>query len=277
MRFLVHHRTLYRYAAPVRLGPHVLRFTPRGDGATVRSRSLIVAPEPAIRRERIDRYGNTVTELEFEGTCTRFCIDSMFDLETVAPPRAVAVALPRLPWPSAIEADLAIYRDPGADDHDTVRAFAHDLAEASGGSALAFLDRLNHTLHRRTRHHIRDGGFAQSAAVTLATAAGACRDTAVLFIAAARSQGIPARFVSGYQARAETADGRRHLHAWPEVHLPGLGWRGFDPTHGLAVEDGHVALAAAPDQAGTMPLEGGYFGDGVTSTLEYVVRIEAEG
>lgn len=275
MRFLVHHRTRYRYSAPVRLGPHLLRFNPRGDGATVLARSLIVAPEPIAWREVIDRFGNPVTELDFEGTSTQLCIDSTFDLETVPPPEPDGIALPDLPWGATASPDSANYL--ATDGDATVAAFAHDLAEASGWSALGFLDRLNHTLHARTRHHIREGGFAQSPAVTLATGAGACRDTAVLFIAAARAVGIPARFVSGYQARAETADGGRHLHAWPEVHLPGLGWRGYDPTHGLAVEDGHVALCAGPDQADTMPLEGGFWGDGITSTLEFVVRIEAEG
>jgi transglutaminase-like putative cysteine protease len=95
-----------------------------------------------------------------------------------------------------------------------------------------------------------------------------------LFMAACHSLGIAARFVSGYQAHADTPDGQRHLHAWPEVFLPGLGWRGFDPTHGLAVTDGHVALCAAPNQAATMPVDGGFYASGVTSTLEYKARIE---
>ena len=90
---------------------------------------------------------------------------------------------------------------------------------------------------------------------------------------ACRSLGIAARFDSGYQAQADTPDGRRHLHAWPEVFLPGLGWRGFDPTHGIAVTDGHVALCAAPDQADTMPVEGGFYGEGITATLDYRVEI----
>lgn len=94
-------------------------------------------------------------------------------------------------------------------------------------------------------------------------------------MAACCSLGMPARFVSGYQAFSERLDNRRHMHAWPEVFLPGLGWRGYDPTHGEAVADGHVGLAAAPDQAATMPVEGGFWGDGVTSTLEYRLDIEA--
>jgi hypothetical protein len=43
--------------------------------------------------------------------------------------------------------------------------------------------------------------------------------------------------------------------------------------HGVAVTDGHVALCAAPDQAATMPVEGGFYGNGVTSTLDYRVEI----
>ena len=84
------------------------------------------------------------------------------------------------------------------------------------------------------------------------------------------------RFVSGYQAQAETVDGQRYLHAWPEVFLPGAGYRGWDPTHGTRVGEGHVALCAAPTQAGTMPIEGGFSFDGtvVNSTLDFSVRID---
>ena len=39
-------------------------------------------------------------------------------------------------------------------------------------------------------------------------------------------------------------------------------------------EPEHVALAAAPDQAQTMPVEGGYWGEAVESTLSYAISIE---
>jgi len=97
---------------------------------------------------------------------------------------------------------------------------------------------------------------------------GVCRDATNLFLAACRSLGAPARFVSGYQANADTPDGRRRLHAWPEAFAAGLGWLGYDPTHGVKVSDGYVSLCAAPGQAATMPVEGGCHGGGVTSTLD---------
>ncbi len=146
----------------------------------------------------------------------------------------------------------------------------------AGGTPEVFLDRLNRALFTRTERCVRPEGAAQRPAQTLAAAKGACRDLTVLFMSACRSLGIAARFVSGYQAHAETPDGRRHLHAWAEVFLPGSGWHGFDPMHGLPVTDGHVALCAAPDQAATMPVEGGYYGNGVTSTLDYKVLVTAQ-
>jgi hypothetical protein len=50
---------------------------------------------------------------------------------------------------------------------------------------------------------------------------------------------------------------------------------GWDPTHGVDAGEGHVALSAAPDQAGTMPVVGGFYfaGSSVASTLDFDLRI----
>jgi transglutaminase-like putative cysteine protease len=90
---------------------------------------------------------------------------------------------------------------------------------------------------------------------------------------ACRFQGIPARFVSGYQADAPE-EARHDLHAWAEVYLPGAGWRGYDPTRGLSVVDRHVALAAGPSHEQARPTEGTYRGTGATSRLEARISIE---
>jgi transglutaminase-like putative cysteine protease len=275
MRFSVCHETHYRYSAPVALAAHVLRFTPRADDAVLHWHRLTIDPTPSVRQDAADRYGNPVTQVEFEGLSGHLRIESSFDLETHAHTPAACPALPPLPWPSGTGGALADYLPPGEQD-ESVKAFAAGVASESGWKAPRFLERLNRTLFTRMDRGIRAEGAAQTPAHTLATGKGACRDLTALFMAACRSLGIAARFVSGYQAYAESFDGRRHLHAWPEVFLPGLGWQGFDPMHGLFVTDGHVALCAAPGQAATMPVEGGYYGDGITSTLNYEVRITVE-
>ncbi len=270
--FSVRHDTLYRYSAPVGLAPHLLRLTPRAERVRMLASELTVEPMPAARRESVDRFGNRITEVTFDGPSDLLRVESSFDLEISAPPPLQESGLPRLPW-SCRPQDVAADYWPKERQDAAVQNFAETLAAESGWAAVPFLEHLSQTLFRRFHRAIRIEGAAQPPARTLASGRGACRDLTALFMAACRSLGIAARFVSGYQAHAETADGDRHLHAWPEVFLPDAGWRGFDPTHGTAVSDGHVALCAAPDQAATMPIEGGFYGDGVTATLDYRVRI----
>ncbi len=275
MRFSVRHQTIYRYSAPVRLTGHVLRLNPRPDAGALLSRILAIDPQPVRRDDAIDRFGNLVTRVEFDGFTDVFRIESRFAIDVEpALPISAADAPPALPWGSDASGPNAVYLGDEADG--AVRAFARKLAVDSGGDPLAFLDRLNTTIFRDIRHDIRPEGAARPPEETLALGHGACRDVTMLFLAACRSLGVPARFVSGYQAHADTPDGRRHLHAWAEAFAPGSGWRAYDPTHGLDVSDGHVALCAAPDQAATMPVEGGYYGEAVSSTLSYAVEIATD-
>ena len=43
------------------------------------------------------------------------------------------------------------------------------------------------------------------------------------------------------------------MHAWAEVYLPVIGWRGYDPSRGLAVSNEHVAIAAGFDSESRIP------------------------
>lgn len=275
MRFSVRHQTLYRYFAPVRLAEHILRFNPRPEAGRLLTRTLSIDPTPSEREDGLDSFGNLVTRIAFDRLSAHFAIDSRFTLEVAGPAAPKITALPPLPWPIDADGRNVVYCAPG-DVDETVRAFAAELAVECGGDALAFLDRLNERLFVDIRHDIRAEGAARPAAATLALGHGACRDVTNLYLAACRSLGVPARFVSGYQAKADTPDGRRHLHAWPEALVPGVGWRAYDPTHGVTVGDGHVALCAAPEQEATMPVEGGYYGSAVSSTLAYQVEIATD-
>ena len=272
MIFTVLHETLYRYSVPVGLAQHVLRLEPRPGDCRLIARELLIEPLPNLRSIETDAAGNQLVRVDFSGMATALSVVSRFTVETFAPPPLPIGPLPGLPWtPWADAALAACLHEPQADAG--VADFAWGIAGRAGWEPIAFLDTLCHALHQRTDRHIRVDGDAQSPAHTLATARGACRDVTVLFMAACRSLNIPARFVSGYQAQAETSEGLRFLHAWPEVHLPGIGWRGWDPTHGSRVGDDHVALCAAPSQAATMPVEGGFYANGVTATLDCRVEI----
>lgn len=277
MRFSIHHESVYAYDTAVTFAPHVLRLHPRPDATRVLAQSISVEPPPLGRIERTDAYGNTVSEVTFAATqASRLRITSEVEVET-SPPlalfRARTLSLPPLPWSTPWADELTPYR--GTSNAETVRAFAANLVSKVGADPIAFLEGLTRAIFDRTDRGIRTEGAAQPAEVTLERRSGACRDVALLFMAACRTQGIAARFVSGYQAREQTPDGRRYLHAWAEVYVEDAGWCGWDAMHGVPAAEGHVALCAAPDQAETMPVEGGFFftGSVVNSTLDWTLRI----
>lgn len=282
MKFRLRHETRYDYSAPVTLGPQRVRLRPREDDRqrTLRYR-LDVEPQPVASRQTGDAYGNVLTELEFDRPTERLVLVSRIEVETrpaVDCEHALDPAFLGLParYPAAAHAALAGLLA-GAPVAAEVAAFAGAVANRAGASPLHFLALLTDELHTGVRREIRLEGDAQSAAETLATRCGACRDLTVLFMESCRAQGLAARFVSGYQDRSSTPQPERHLHAWPEVYLPGCGWRGWDPTRGAPAGETHVALVAAPNQAGTMPLEGCFYAAGsVRSTLSFQVDIETE-
>lgn len=78
---------------------------------------------------------------------------------------------------------------------------------------------------------------------------GVCDEMTTLFIAFLRSQGIPARFVSGM---VYTNLGYNWgAHGWAEVYFPSVGWVPYDPTFGQYgfVDPSHIKMKHSFDPA----------------------------
>jgi len=276
-RWAIRHETTYRYSTQVVFAPHVLRLRPRPEGVRTLAHDLRITPTPIAVSDFSDAFGNTSTHLTFGSDASdELKIESRVEVQAFARPTlGEGLGLPHLPWASPGFDALSIFRQP--DGSAEVAALAQRLLFEVGGAPLAFFERLCTTLHSTLDRQIRVEGAAQTPAQTLALGSGACRDLTVLYLAVCRSVGVAGRFVSGYQGQEASPDGKRHLHAWPEVFVPELGWLGWDPTHGVPVGPGHVALSAAPEQAATMPIDGGFYFNGptVTSTLSYSITFDA--
>ena len=66
---------------------------------------------------------------------------------------------------------------------------------------------------------------------------GVCQDFSSLFITMVRLLGIPWRDVCGYIFTGNTSIGRATSdasHAWVQLYIPNIGWKGFDPTNGVS-------------------------------------------
>lgn len=180
-------------------------------------------------------------------------------------------------YPSSLAAQLQPYRlnpaialaDPAAIQ------LAQELLIASNSQGIEFLNQLNQRIYEECRYEVRETGPAYPPGITWREKKGSCRDFVLLFMETCRAVGLAARFVSGYQEGDEDTQ-HRSLHAWAEVYLPGAGWRGYDPTHGLLVSDRHIALAASVSPAAVMPVEGQVrCSGGVQSTITYDLQLTA--
>ncbi|HVL47084.1 MAG TPA: transglutaminase family protein [Candidatus Thermoplasmatota archaeon] len=272
MRIRIAHRTAYSYSAPVRLDPQVVRLKPATDARQrLLSWALAVDPADAKVAEALDASGFWATTLATEAGLERFVLETESLVETM--PLPPIDSAPRLPWrdPALLPEGARAWRLPRDEDPEVVR-FALDVAQGASWETLPFLGDLARRIHTTHQHRVRHEGSPWTPRATLDAREGACRDFAVLFVAACRLLGVPARFVSGYRVIEATRQGQE-LHAWAEAWIPGHGWRGFDPTDGRPVEDRHVAVAAG-SVAEAAPVTGTFWGPaGVVSRLE--TRVDA--
>ena len=89
--------------------------------------------------------------------------------------------------------------------------------------------------------------------------AGVCQDHAHIFLAAARSMGYPARYVSGYLMMEDRVH-QDASHAWVEAHVNGLGWVGFDVSNGYSPDPRYVRVATGLDYSEAAPIAGLFYG-----------------
>jgi transglutaminase-like putative cysteine protease len=278
--FEITHTTSYTFDRPVFLEPHTLRLRPRCDGSQrVIQFKLDVEPRPAGLSECLDVDGNAVTHAWFDGLTESLTLRSVLEVETLRPnPFDYILADPtaeRLPmvYPDALRSRLMPYGS-GEAVHDLVAQFARSITTEAGHETLPFLTTLTQRIQGLCQVTTREEGDPQPPEVTLAERRGACRDLTVLFMGACRALGIASRFVSGYQ-EGDPDQEERPLHAWAEVYLPGGGWRGYDPTCGLAVANRHVAVAAGLSPRDAAPVTGTTRGTGASSRLRAEIHLRA--
>jgi transglutaminase-like putative cysteine protease len=88
---------------------------------------------------------------------------------------------------------------------------------------------------------------------------------------------VPSRYRVGYihtGNKYENPNQGDASHAWAEVYLPYLGWRGFDPTNGVLVTQDHIRVACGRNYRDATPTSGTIFRGGGTETLTVQVRVE---
>ena len=261
MRLRVDHVTRYTYDQPVRAVVQSHRLTPtRFDGQTTLDWQVTVSDGLKGGGFR-DGSGDWVQSWSILGPVSQIEVAVRGIVETTdltGVLRGNRESIPPVAWLAPTpptEPDVALSELAAGVSGGDDLALAHALA-AAVADAIAY--RPGATDARTT------------AAEALVLGEGVCQDHAHIFIAAARSAGVPARYVSGY-LRLDETDDQEAGHAWAEAWLPDLGWVGFDISNVQCPDDRYVRLASGLDYREAAPLTGlrrGFGNESMIVTLQ---------
>lgn len=281
MRLSIFHRTVYHYGTPVTLLPHLLYLRPR-ENPRLRVESFELTLGPVARLDWMrDDFDNMPACARFEVPAAELSILAECEVTTAdTPPFDFLVRDYASVFPFVYEPlhrfNLSNYlRLPEPVSSRVLRTWLRAMMPEAPRGTVAWLSALNQAIFRSVRYARRDEPGIQTAETTIGLGSGTCRDYAALFIAAARFSGVAARFVSGYLFDASlplSGD----MHAWAEVFLPGAGWRGLDPTHGIFCDSAYVPVAHAVVAESINPIQGAFAGRaGHLASLAVEVRVRS--
>lgn len=276
MEYSVRHRTTYRYMQEVSHSRHLVHLAPRPTATqTVKDFKLLVTPATALRTSRKDYFGNPTEWLALYEPHLVIDISAESRVTASTPPEHDPEASE--PWESV----RARLESMAPETHEIVQyvfdspltAYTADLpgyaAESftPGRPLLAGALELMSRIHEDFRYDTTVTDASTPVDRVFDMCAGVCQDLAHVGIAAMRSLGLPARYVSGYLL-TKPPPGKERLigadasHAWFSVWAPPFGWIDLDPTNDLIPGEGHITVAWGRDYSDVAPINGIVTGGG---------------
>ena len=265
MRLSIRHTTRYRFASPVAHGIQRLRLTPK---ETQGQKIVEWNMENEGAHEQLsydDQNFNHVTlvavnegAMEVKVTCSGV-VDTQ-DHAGVIGHHAGHMPL----WAFLSQTDLT---KPGP----KIKALIANVERSEEGM-VETLHNLSNSIRDSVEYGTGSTAVTTSAEEAVTEGRGVCQDHAHIFISAARSLDIPARYVSGYLMMNDRIE-QEATHAWAEAYVQGLGWVGFDISNGISPDPRYVRVATGRDYNDSAPVTGISFG---AMTEDLTVNLEVE-
>ena len=304
MLLYITHTTTYHYAPQVNMAQHMAHLLPHSSAAqTVSEAELHISPEPASRNDAVDVYGNVRSffSLPMAHDTLSITAKSTVDTHFMDYPPEQALATPA--WEKVREHFL--YHAGAAWDAATEFVFASpyvqhhaDFAEYArtsftpGRPVLVAACDLMHRIHTEFTYASASTDINTPALEALEKRQGVCQDFAHILLGCLRTQGLAARYVSGYLV-TEVPEGQTRLigsdasHAWVSVYVPDVledgslathgQWFDLDPTNDrwglLSPGIDYITLATGRDYGDVSPVRGVIHG-GASHTLEVGVTVQ---
>lgn len=267
MRLSIRHTTHYRFAEPVAHGIQRLRLTPKEtQGQKILAWSMQLEGA-VLQLEYDDQNFNHTSLVAVDEGAREVVITCEGQVQTQDKAGVIGHHAGHLPlWAFLGQTPLTRLGP-------RIRALIADVERSEEGM-VATLHNLSQVIRDRVEYGTGSTGVGTTAEEAVAAGQGVCQDHAHVFIAAARSLEIPARYVSGYLMMNDRID-QEATHAWAEAWVYGLGWVGFDISNGISPDPRYVRLATGRDYRDAAPITGISFG-AVTEDLSVNLAVEQQ-
>ncbi|MCB9229458.1 MAG: class II glutamine amidotransferase [Deltaproteobacteria bacterium] len=280
----ISHKTTYRYARAVKRSTHNFRLSPVEDDiqeVESASVSFSLATTPLFY---IDTFGNRSIHLTVDSPYKEFTIFSESIIKIYALPpddlssplRRAQIPLLWLPWQRQMLLPYLLPPELPEAQLWELNQYAMSFVERNDYQLLETLDDINKTIYTEFQYQSGSTSLYTSPFDVYVTRKGVCQDFANLFICLVRILNIPARYRMGYiytggdYKNKEQSDAS---HAWLEVYLPYLGWRGFDPTNGCTIGQDHIRIACGRNYIDATPTSGTIYKGGGKEELLIDVKV----
>jgi len=267
MRLSIRHTTRYRFNEPVTHGLQRLRLTPKAtQGQTVLDWAMDCrGAVPQVDYE--DQNHNRVTLVSVVPGAEEVTVTSQGTVETEDRAGVIGMHAGHLPlWAFLGATELT---RPGPRIKQLIAG-----VKRSGEGMVPTLHNLSAAIREQVSYESGVTDVDTAAEEAVAAGRGVCQDHAHIFIAAARSLEIPARYVSGYLMMNDRVE-QEATHAWAEAWVQGLGWVGFDISNGISPDPRYVRVATGRDYRDAAPVTGISYG-AVTEDLSVDLAVKQQ-
>lgn len=283
-RLEVIHTTTYRYADEVRRSSHLLRLRPETDLFQSLDEFHIDISVQGPQHAFEDVFGNHSILLEVSEPFRELAVRSRSVVEVggrgqrdpyLSEDRPT-LPLVWMPWEHQILFPYLLPPELPAYQLRELTEYARSFGQRNNGDLFETLMDLCVTLNAEYDYVPGSTNLETTPYEVFQTRTGVCQDFANLFICLARLHNIPARYRVGYIFTGGRYE--RHLqseasHAWAEVYLPWVGWRGFDPTNGIMTDLDHVRVSRGRIFRDATPTSGIIYEGGGGEELEVDVKV----
>ena len=281
----VTHRTSYQYANAVERSTHLLRLTPVHDRRQRLLEHAITMSVDGKKQDYEDVFGNVSRRVVIDRAYTSLTIEatSLVELLDIEPLTRTTIGLPPsipyvwMPWQRHMLQPYLLPPELPESQLAELVEYATSFAIRNDYDLVDTLIDVNHSIHREYAYRQGTTTVSTTPFEVYTRREGVCQDFTNLFICLAQLLGVPARYTCGYIYTGPKNPNQRQSeasHAWVQVYLPNLGWKGFDPTNGVLTQTDHVRVAVGRNYVDATPTSGTIYVGGGTETLVVDVRCE---